>query len=196
MKKLFFTALLLISINVFAQSKKRITGFISIPFGSSKTAVIAGVKAKGGTLDPKYTTATVLQFKNVKMGTRKAGLLVVRLVDGKAYEADFYFVPSLEAKTIEYYDSLNEDLSSVYGEGNSYRKFKEPFTDGDGYELTAIKTGNAEYNTFWHNDEDDDDTNSIKTTITEAMLVSVSYQDGKLINKAIEKQEERNKQDL
>ena len=195
MKKFILISLFLLPFLGFSQTHKAITGFLNIPFGSSKATVINAIKAKGGIFEAKESKENVLDFSDVPLGLRKSVLLIVKFVDDKAFEADFFFSPDLEAHIIDYYDSINKDLTLIYGEGNSFKNFKEPYTDGDGYEISAIKLGNADYSTYWPKDAKDD-ANSVGTNITNTMFIRLRYQDAKLVDIAIAKQNEKNKSEM
>lgn len=194
MKNFIFTCFIILT-TVFAQAQttKPIDGFLGIRFGSMSEQVIATLTAKGAVLDKSNSKETELTFDNVKLGNRKVKEFWVRLVNNKVYEADFYFQDDLEAKTIEYYNALVIDISGVYGTGKSIKNFKQPYQDGDGYEITAIKSGNADYKTLWI---DDATKNSIMITIGADTEIALAYQDNSLVNTAIDQQKEKNKSDL
>src|SRR5581483_6987501 len=123
-------------------------GFLGIKFGSSKAAVIAAIKARGGIIN-KAGNADNLAFDNVTFAHRKVDFLVVRFVDNKAFEADFTFTPQDDNHAIEYYDNLVNDVNEIYGKGEATKKFSDPYKDGDGHEMSALMIGAADYSTLW-----------------------------------------------
>jgi len=117
-KTLFITLLFLIPFLGFSQTTKPIDGFLGIKFGSTKAAVIAAIKARGGRIN-KASKNDYLAFDNVHLGHRETDMFLIRFVDNKAYEADFVFKPADENHAIQYYDRLISDLDDIYGVGNS-----------------------------------------------------------------------------
>ena len=177
------------------QTTKPVDSFLGIKFGSTKEAVVAAMKAKGARIDPKNSKPDLLSFDGVKLGHRAVTDFYVDFVDNKAYEASFYFKVELEPKTVDEYKQLVSDLNEIYGPGEAFKKFKEPYTDGDGYEVTAIKTGNADYNTYWISGNG----NSISLTIKpidDELYLNLKYQDGTLIKIVIARQKAKEKSDF
>ncbi|MGZ3752282.1 MAG: hypothetical protein ACXVAU_13460, partial [Mucilaginibacter sp.] len=128
MKKNLFVALLfLIPFCGFSQTTKPISGFLGVKFGSSKETVIAALKAKGAILDKANSHKDNLAFSNAKLGTRKATGLLVKFVNNKAFEADYFFDPEVEAHIINEYNELVADITRVYGEGNVTKKYMSPY---------------------------------------------------------------------
>jgi len=186
MKKLLLFTLLIIPFFGFSQTTKPIDGFLGIKFGASKEAVIAALKAKGNVPDKRSPGAKVLSFHNVKLGQRSADGLFVRFIDNKAYFALFIFTPDKQPQSVEYYTALVNDISDVYGKGESTSDFKSPFKDGDGNEMTAIQEGYTTIFTDWHSG-----TNSVQATIhgtSDLITVLLIYQDDTLSAQVDKKQ--------
>lgn len=194
MKKILLITLLLIPFIGFSQTLKPIDGFLGIKFGSSKADVIETMKLKGATIDSDNPKNEIVTFNNVSLGHRQTVTFFVRFVNNKAFEADYFFDPGLEAKTIEYYNELISDLTDVYGKGQSFKNFKDPYKDGDGYETTAISSGNADYVTFW--EDANNNKNSISLKIQPNFHVKLIYQDAVLVQEAIAKQKAKEKGDF
>jgi hypothetical protein len=193
MKKTLLITLSLIPFLGISQTTKPIEGFLGIKFGSSAVAVETAVAAKGGVLDRPGSTKDVKVFRRTKLGHRDAVSFIVKFVNDKAYEADFIFKPGLEAKTVDYYNELVNDMNENYGKGDSKIDFKSPYSEKDD-ELTkivAIKTAMAEYKTFWESAD-----NAIVVQVTEALTVDLIYQDGKLADQAVAKQKAKEKSDF
>jgi len=190
MKKILLIALLLFPCFGFSQTTKPIEGFLGIKFGSSKADIVAAMKAKGA-IFATNSTDDVLYFNNVSLGSRTTTAFGVRMLNNQAYEAVFMFKAEEGPKTIEYYNSLVNDISEIYGQGKSVRKFRTTFSDGDGYELTAIQTGNADYYTLWTSDNK----NRISVEINSKLDVSVFYDDVALKDQATAKQKAKESSD-
>lgn len=191
MKKILFLALLIIPFFGISQTTKPIEGFLGIKFGSSKAVVLAAIKAKGGIFREKKSSNELLEFTNVKLGHRTSSFFAVKLIDNKAFEADFFFDTEPEAKAIEAYDALVNDINDIYGKGDVTKTFKEPYKDGDGYELLAIKSGKADYKTIWGSGD-----NSIWASIGDDLSIELTYLNGPLIEVAVKKQKAKEKSDF
>lgn len=189
MKNLLLITMLLMPFIGFSQSQKPIDGFLGIKFGATILQVKTAMKAKGATFDEKNSKPELLLFDNVSLGKRKTDLFALRFLDGKVYSALFIFKPELEARTIDFYDDLQSSINDVYGKGKANKKFKSPYEDGDGYEISAIKTGNADYSTFWHDDKD----NTIGETISDELEITLVYQDSAMGEIAEKRQKEKEK---
>jgi hypothetical protein len=194
MKNLILITLLFVVFRGEAQTTKPIDGFLGIKFGSSAAQVTEALKAKGAGLFPG-PTAESIAFGNISLANRKIATLFVHFVKDQAYEAVFVFKPDQEAKTIEYYNALVKDISDVYGLGKVSKKFKQPYSDGDGYEITAIKTGNADYLTNWE-DGANYMTVKIEPNATGELRVRLYYNDGKLVKIYNEQQKAKNKSEF
>ncbi|MES2275481.1 MAG: hypothetical protein V4592_05635 [Bacteroidota bacterium] len=194
MKNLVLIALLFVIFSAKAQTTKPIDGFLGIKFGSSAAQVTEALKARGATIKAGQTAASI-GFLNLSLGNRKVATLYVHFVNDKAFEALFMFMPELEAQTIDYYNALVKDIEGVYGAGKPYKNFKQPYTDGDGYEITAIKTGNANYETSW---DSGDNTAwvSIVTNKDIPLIVRLVYSDSKLSQLYKDQQKEKNKSEF
>lgn len=190
MKRYLLIVLLVSSFTLRAQ-EKQVDSFLGIKFGSSKSEVLKAMTARGSVLNSKESKADVQNYDNVKIGNRRVDLFSVRFVDNKVFQADFYFIPKLEANTIDFYNEIVQDITLVYGAGDSFKNFQKPYEEGDGYELTAIKLGKAKYKTYWTRK------NTIVTEIIpDAMAIRLEYQDSDLVQIAINKQNEVKKSDF
>jgi hypothetical protein len=190
MKRTLLITLTLIPFFGMSQTTKPIDGFLGIKFGSDAETVKAAIKAKGGIFMLKSSKPDLLEFMGVKLGHRTASMFAVKLIDNKAFEADFFFDPELEAKAIDEYDALGSDINEVYGKGEATKKFKSPYSDGDGFELTAIKSGSADYQTVWQSGD-----NTISESIDNDLSTELTYQDGPLVHQAISRQKAKEKSD-
>jgi len=171
MKKTLLIALLLIPFLGFSQTIKPIDGFLGIKFGSSKVVVLAAIEAKGGTLNKDNSKPDMFYFENVKLGHREAAALLVRFVNDKCYQAQYFFTTDVEAKVIVYYNDLVKDFNDVYGQGNTIRNFTQPYQEGDGNELLGLSAGKIDFRTLWV----DNNKNYIKVSINTSMQVVVNY---------------------
>jgi len=178
----------------FSQTVKPIDSFLGIKFGTPKAAVIAALKARGGTIN-KASDATNLAFDNVKFGHRVTDFIVIRFVNDKAFEADFTFKPADDNHAIEYYNGLVSDISDVYGKGEDTKKFTSGFAEGDGHEINALMAGEAQYSTLWTAANNNIINASIIKEENTDLEVQLVYQDDVLSALAISKQKAKDKGD-
>jgi hypothetical protein len=119
-----------------------------IPWGSSPADVQTQLKAKGFqdasvTKDGSVVFTTTLASGSIEVNGRASfdeqGLSRIFVV---------YFPSANQALTL--YDTILGSLTKAYGEPVvSVRKFQEPFTEGDGFEDTAIRTGKVSLTAGW-----------------------------------------------
>jgi len=196
MKKILLTALVLIPLLGFSQTTtKPIDGFLGIKFGSTKIAIMAAMKARGGKVDPS-SDATDLAFTNISMGHRATEVVIVRFVNGKAFEGDIFFTPADNDHTIEYYNDLVNDINDSYGNGQDSKKFTSPYVEGDGHEVTALLIGAADYNTYWEAANSNTIHAQIDKESDSSLSVELTYQDDILTQQALDKQKAKDKGDL
>lgn len=192
MRNLILVTLLFIALGVKAQTAKPIDGFLGIKFGSSAAEVTEALKAKGGVVKSNSTTS--IGFNGISLGDKKTTSMYVHFVNDKAFESLFVFSPEQEAKSIEYYNTLVNSVSDAYGPGKASKTFKQPYHDGDGYEITAIKSGNADYQTLW---VDGDNYILVKIeALNDKISVRLFYTDGKLQKLYNDQQKEKNKSEF
>ena len=192
MKKTLTIIFLFAVFTVKAQTKV-IDSFLGIKFGTPTAQVLATLKAKGGIVDKENSKSYGYFFDNLSLGHRKASFVIVKFVDDKLYEGDFYFEAELEPKTIEYYNELMSDIEEVYGKGRSFTTFKEPYAAGDGFEVQAITTGNADFSTYW---DTEGNPGVINERINSKAQIILSYQDRELGKIAVDKQKTKEKADF
>src|ERR687884_1112783 len=180
--------------NFFAQTtEKTLDGFWGMKFGSSIAECKRIILSKeGAVLDTKHSTENKLIVDGAEFGGRKTAFIALLFTDNKLHTAKVYFVPRLESKVFELYDEIKSEINDkYYVTKNDYRLFKYPYEDGDGYETQAIKLGKASIASFWSFPRSDGHKNSISLEINETLIVILSYQDGLLIEEAIEKQKSK-----
>lgn len=186
-----FLVLIFISGNSIAQTE--LTGAVGLSFGISTENVKSIMSKRSGTVDqsgPNY-----LSYNDVMIGTKKADILFLQFVNNKLHTIKAMFLPEFEAKTQDLYDELKEIITSKYGKSESYRNFKTPYEDGDGYEMQAVKLGKADISSYWKFPSDRIISLNIEST-EKIIFVSMVYQDGKLFQEVKQKQENKNMNDF
>jgi hypothetical protein len=195
MKKLLFLVLMVIITNsLIAQSEQtELAGALGLTFGMNATSVKDIMGKKGSTL--REATPEIITYENVQIGTKKADLLSFHIVNDKLHTIKALFISEIEAKTQDIYDDLKNILGSKYGEPKSYRDFTDPYKDGDGYEMQAVRLGKAAIESYWSFKNDKVIALEIRALKTE-MYVSLVYQDSKLFEEVKAKQGIKNKADF
>jgi hypothetical protein len=193
MRKTLLIALLLIPFLGISQTKKPVDGFLGIKFGSSKEDVIAALKARGGVLSDGATDSKI-RFTNIKLGPRQSEALRIYFVDNKMCQGSFYFTSEHDSEVIPNYKALVNDISDVYGKGNSISDFKPPYKEGDGDEIQAIKAGEA---TIYTDFKSDNNLLQVKIVSTKDydLFIVASYYDNTLVAEAQAKEKEKAKSD-
>jgi hypothetical protein len=194
MKKILLAVLLIAPFLGMSQTTKPIDGFSGIKFGSNSVTVLAALKAKGGIINKENTEKDYLALDHVKIGTRVASVMV-KFINDKAFEADYLFLPEVEGKLLELYKGVDNDITLAYGSTKQVsNKYKDPYKEGEEESLTLIglSAGNIDFTTSWFDSAE----NSIQITITTDMIVKLTYQDNKLTDQAVAKQNEKKKSDF
>ena len=179
MKAILFIILISTSCLAFAQTIKPITEFSGLKFGCDSDGFKAGIQRMGGKFWPQQSSPGVLAFTNVPYGTRKTVFFKGKFVDNKMYEVDLVFANDTNASAILYFNALITDVNKIYGKGSPSMKINPPYKEGDGKELEAIKSGNAQYIYYWY---DDRNKNKIAVTIDRFLTVYMVYVDSELSN--------------
>lgn len=176
---------------------KKIDGFWGVKFGSSYMQAKKIILSKeGAILDKKNSDSSIVVVDAAKFAGRQTSYIVLQFINDKFHTAVVSFKSDLEAKVVDLYETMETELNEKYFKTDSdFKNFKYPYKEGDGYEITAIKVGKATFASFWNFPREDGFTNSIYLTISENLLVKLRYQDGKLIEEAVEIQKSKNAKD-
>jgi hypothetical protein len=187
---LLFT-LIVSTITLFAQSEQpELNGALGLTFGMNKSTVKNIITEKGGIVE--ISKSGNFSITKLNMGTKKPDVVITKFVNDKLFEIVVVFMVAQEAKTQDVFDDIKSIIETKYGKGNSYRTFKGIYSDGDGYEMQAVRTGNATISTYWLNFKDE---NAIGLEISNTdnfMLVRLDYQDGKLLDIASKQEDAKN----
>jgi hypothetical protein len=183
-KRLILLVLIMAS-SLLLSAQSELTGAIGLTFGMNKNAVKGFIVQKGGTIE--NAKGGTLLITNVTMDTKRPVMVMCKFVNYRLFEISAYFIPSLEDKTQELYDEINGIVESKYGKGQSFRDFKGIYEDGDGFEMQAVKTGNASIATYWRNFINSNVICLEIYSLSDNLYVRLTYQDGNLAAK-VEKQ--------
>lgn len=198
MKKVFLTtalALLFIFSNVYSQSL-----FWDIEFKDSPQIVKSKVLSKKGIkLNSKVSTKDKLIFENGEFLGYDINTVYFYFHEEQFYNVLFSLKPYFSNYDVlmSNYEKVVSYLSEKYFKPDrSTREFYSPYYEGDGYELTSIRTENTTINDIWF--LVDEHTTIITTLYTDGynieILLSFIY---KPIDDVVKKiKENKNKSDL
>jgi hypothetical protein len=187
--------------SVFAQSSSDSTvavdGFWGMKFGSTQAQCKKTLLSKqDATIDSKHTDADQIVVEGLTFGGREVSFIKLSFYKDELHTASVYYKAPLDAKTQDLYDDIKADLNQKYFvTTQDYRNFNSPYTDGDGYEMDAVRQGLATISAYWHFNRADGFKNVISLEIDEHLFVILGYQDGKLIKEAVNAEKEKNSKD-
>lgn len=162
-----------------------LTGFWGIPFGSSIETTKKAMIGRG-TLDVKESTKEILLYEKVRFAGRTTKWIMIGFVNNKMHTVRIFFKTDVANKSIDLYQAIKRELNEKYFISTSdYVDFKSPYEEGDGYEITAVRTGAADYSCYWFftrpGEEDPEMQNIIWLELDTELYVILGYQDGRLI---------------
>ncbi len=170
--------------------------FWGIPFGTSKNKVKELMLSKKGTkeylsgLDSNKNHLTFFNTPNFA-GFNTSMVMCWFTNRDEFAKGAISLKPSSEQEIFSLYSSLKDLLIRKYGKPTSdYSFFKSPYENGDGFEITAIKSNKCMYAAFWTINEGDDAI-EVSISILSSVEVAVMY-NHKLLDK---KMEDDNKND-
>lgn len=195
-----FISITFFSITCIAQE---LTGFMGIPFGSTKNEIKTiflnkNPEAKIHTDEPRTLT-----FKNFKFGGREAVAVVFGLNDeGKMHTAIVLLNNDNDDDVFELYDDVVSDINNKYHYRDVNNEiWKYPYDKSDKFQhgTTAMKSGKCSLQSMWYFNVNDpyghDDDNIIAVENTQSCTIKITYQNGMMINDVISKDKSKNSQD-
>lgn len=175
--------------------------FLGIKFGSSLESVKEVMLAKPNCiLDSENSDCNQLFFEGVKFAGREVLFISFKFIDDKFHTAYVLIRPKLESQTIDLYTEIKDEINTKYFiTVEDYESYKTPYEKDDGYTETAIELGKASFSAYWKfkklTSVYDDLDNYITLGITEGLNIQICYQDGELINLAVEREKAKNSDD-
>lgn len=176
MKRIFVALIIsLIALSASAQEHLKVKG---IPIDGSTTSFVAKLRAAGLTTNTKYSQALgrpILDGDFANLKDCKYSFLetsdgtVCKVLIMSDYITGWY---SCKSK----YNDLKDLLKSKYKVDGEYEAFRNPYYEGDGYELSAISQEKAIWKTFFSCDEGNISV-SIEASDSREGYISVVYED-------------------
>ena len=117
---------------------------------------------------------------------------VLSTQDGTVWKVGVFFEETDSWMKLKYdYENFKKALTNKYGKGRSYEFFKEPYYEGDGYEMAALKMEKCVYSTFY-----DTENGSISLELSKFKHVTITYEDKINTEKKNQKKEQKYYDDL
>jgi hypothetical protein len=201
MKKLIiFISIILFTITTNAQE---LTGFMGIPFGSTKTEIKSMFLSKNPSAKIHTDDTKSLTFTDFNFGGRKAIAVIFGINgEGKMHTAIVLLNNDNDDEVFDLYDDVVSDINNKYHYRDVNNEiWKYPYDKSDKYQhgTTAMKLGKCTLQSMWYFDVNDpsshDDDNIIAVENTESCSVKITYQNGIMISDVVSKNKEKNSQD-
>ena len=172
-----------------------LTGFLGIPFGSTKDQVISAMSAKT-TIEP-FIGNDVIAYKNIKFSGRDTELIVFYYYQNYFYSSLVIIAPERNRAPETYY-AIKKDYYTKYGTPRrDIEEYSWPYKKGDGYEETALFANKANINADWLFDEGNNIYIGLKYNNRETRCeIGILYTEKKTFNKVHSIQQANNLDDL
>ena len=186
-------AFMTISLNTHAQSIP--DGFWDIPWGTS----LADAKAKmlihqGITVDTRLTNANALMCDGGYFNGKQIWKYALLFVDNKLCHAKVILKPTPSQLIFEYREWV-ADLTKKYGRPQNLWD-DSPVRDGNNQIPDLILAGKAHYATTWEFPVNGNPNNTILVEINEALLLTITYENGRLMRERVQMQKAKFGKDL
>lgn len=201
MKSIFVIIFVAFSFNLTAQTTS-LDQFFGMKFGSSRDSIKKAMSLKSSfKFDLKESDGDYLQYLGGEFAGRASHSMVFIFVNNKFHTGKVFFKPTISRDILEMYNSIKSDIDNKYYlSNNTYETYEYPFEKGDLHLELAIKSDKAKFSSYWLFDrpdsKDHSPQNSITLSVLPIMMVYLTYQDGRLINIAIEKDTKKKAKDL
>ena len=167
----------------------RLSGMLNVAFGASKAeAQLSILLHQGMTFDPIHSDANNLVYDGGAFAGQAVGFWVLGFVDDQMHTGKAIVQPGKDHLMAAYYELLAA-FTATYGEPTMQTAyFDAPYEHGDGFETYAISFGKGHFTTLWKF-SDGDNENAISLSIHKDLYIPIVYQNGRLIDLALTKQE-------
>lgn len=190
MKKLL-TILLISFTSIIANAQTSLKGCMGVNFGDSKAHVKSVMSTKSG-FNPYKDDPDGLSYTDGSFAGHEAVGAIFKFYQDKLHTIIILLEIDPEPKAMDFYYSILNDLKDKYGV--MYDKnhiYRSPYFAGDGYTVSGIKMGYIDISSLFTFD----DGNALQVSITSTMSLKLIYQDGHMIDAAIEADKEKNNAD-
>lgn len=174
MKKILFILFIIVSTIAYSEE---LSGVYGLTFGSSFQEVKEALKAKSVKIVGEENEA--INFTGAFNG-RDFSIGQASFKNGKLSEVSFLYSGFDEVHYRERFDILVDDVNSKYPnvQAGDCSKFVEPFSAGDGFEVTALKSGHGILKHAWFFSSG----RQIVVSVGRELLIFVSFQAYDIMN--------------
>jgi len=149
-----------------AQVTDTLSGFLGLPFGSTKEQVREFISKNGATISSeKPNSIYAINLKQVLTPCTVTIVMFKFTSDNKMVSGSMLIEPSSAPLVFDAYDGIISKLSLKYGPGSESVDAKYPYSEDDKRRLSAIMAGYVAVETNW-NLNDPNPSNTDKNTIT------------------------------
>ncbi len=204
MKKLFIAALATLSINLCNAQDTQMKGVLSLEFGMTKEKVKDVILSKQPESKVYSSTPVSMTFQDVKWGAYKTFLMICQFSDDdRLHTVMFFLKPDHCSNIFTLYDEVTGIMTNKYNApSTNLEHYRYPYEKKDKYRYTEtmVKNGKVIMTSLWKFDiyntpENENDNNFIKIAVVDDCMVQVMYQDGILIDQAVEKKKAKESND-
>lgn len=176
--------MLLCAMSVCATAQEHMS-FKGIPMDCDLITFVSKLEAKGFT-NQRNTSETSAWVKGNFAGIDDCEILILSTSTSKlVWKVVVYFPERISWYSLKReYNNFKDSYTEKYGKPNSYEYFSQPYYEGDGYELQALKLEKCTYESFFKTT-----LGYICLSIYKTNQVKVSYEDAvNVILKSSEKE--------
>ena len=172
----------------FAQNKT-LSGILDINFGSTMEEARSSILLQEGIqFDSIHSDADNLVYDGGVIAGQPVGFWILGFVDDQMHTGKAIIQP-IRDHLMRSYHELVASFTATYGEPTlQAAHFDDPYEHGDGFETHAISFGKGHFSSLWKF-SDGDNENAISISIDKNLYIPVVFQSGRLIDLAIQKQE-------
>ncbi|MBP9018142.1 MAG: hypothetical protein BWZ11_00822 [Bacteroidetes bacterium ADurb.BinA395] len=171
MKSLKLLLIILFSVSTFSLYSQEHITFKGIPLKGTINSFAQELVKKGCTIKESKGNLIILKGEFVNETCE------IILVGSKKTNTIWKVVAYLPEQTSWYsiksdYNILKKQFQQKYGDGESYEFFSDPYYEGDGYEMQALRLEKCTYATYFKTE-----TGTISLEISKFQQISISYED-------------------
>lgn len=148
MRKLLFALFAIMSMAAFNLNAQSLSG---VPISGDFNIAVQNFKNKGFVVKNLPEEGAILKGK---MGVNQVELFIFKTpITKKFYKAVVYMEEEVGWYSLKRtYDKFVNLFVDKYGDYSGYlEKFKDPYYEGDGYEMTALSQEKVDWFTYWNN---------------------------------------------
>jgi hypothetical protein len=150
---------------------------------------------EGVSFDEQMSSSSGLFFKGGSFAGQPYWTCLLQFGDDGMHTAKVMYTPK-EHEVIPMLYKFVSLFTEKYGKPDEqYEFYEDPYFKGDGYETQAIRLGKGHLGASWiFPDPGRED--YVTVNILDTLALVITYQDGDLIHKAVEQQNQKNLSDL